>query len=105
MPKLPPTDTLAPSGAPSRSLRIWGNGVDIFVEIPGSKGKPPYIERMAYDHRAIGHIMSLIGVHRVDGDYTTTVPTAYHNSNIRKGTEVDDAILDKIFAQVGGTLK
>jgi hypothetical protein len=94
-----PTDSLAPSGAPSRALRIWSNGVDCFIEIPGKKG--PYIERVNYDHRAIAHIFSLLGIHRVDGDYLAPVPSAYGNSNFLKGDTVDRAMADKILAQMG----
>jgi hypothetical protein len=37
--------TLAPSAAPINALRMWTDGREIYVEIPGSAaiGTPPYI--------------------------------------------------------------
>jgi len=95
----PPSDSLAPSGAPSSALRIWTNGKDAFVEIPGKKG--PYIEKMSYDHRAIAHIFSLLGLHRIDGDYESKIPEGYGNSNFTKGDNIDRALADRILAQMG----
>lgn len=93
----PPTDSLAPSGAPSSALRIWTNGRDAFIEIPGKKG--PYIERMNYDHRAVAHIFSLLGLHRTDVEVTHELPSGY--SNYTKGSETDRAMADRILKQMG----
>lgn len=91
------SDSLAPSGAPSSALRIWTNGQDAFVEIPGRKG--PYIERINYDHRGIAHIFSLLGLHRTDVEYTHALPSGY--SNFTKGSETDRAMTDRILKQMG----
>lgn len=94
-----PTDSLAPSGAPSSALRIWTNGMDCFIEIPGKKG--PYIQRVQFDHRSIAHIFTLLGQHRIDGDYLAPIPSGYGTSNFMKGDAVDRAIADKILTQMG----
>jgi hypothetical protein len=94
-----PTDSLAPSGAPSSALRVWANGRDIYIEIPGKKG--PYIETVNYDHRGIAHLFTILGLHRIDGDYLAPVPSGYGTSNFMKGDSIDRAMADKILTQMG----
>ena len=73
--------------APPRALRIWASNNEIFVEIPGKLGKPPYITSYPYDTRGVALTLSLLGAHRIDMDYSGPValPSAYHSNIISKG--------------------
>lgn len=96
--KAAPSDSLAPSGAPSSALRIWPDTKgNLYVEIPGAKG--PYIECVNFDHRGIAHLFTLCGLHRIDYEYTHALPSGY--SNFTKGTETDRAMADRILKQMG----
>ena len=77
---------LAMTAAPPRALSIWASGSDIYLEIPGSAGKPPYITRYPYNSRGLCLILDLLGAHRIDYDYALApLPSAYHSNIISKG--------------------
>ncbi len=97
-----PDDTLAPSGAPPSALRIWADKRgNVFIEIPGRKG--PYIETMNYDHRAVAHIFSLLGVHSIEQDVALQpLPDSYKPDHGKGSTwDVDRAMADRILKQMG----
>ena len=99
--------SIAPSAAPLRHLKLWSNGTDIFVEIPGHAGRPPYITSFPYDTRGIALTLSLIGAHRIDYDYTIQqVPNTYHSNLKAKGpgTPEQQASADKAL-RLAGLLK
>ena len=76
-----------PSGAPPRALRIWASNNEIFVEIPGKAGRPPYITSYPYDSRGVALTLSLLGANRIDQDYSgpQAIPSAYHSNLVSKG--------------------
>ena len=91
---------LAMSGAPTHHLKLWAVANDLYVEIPGASGKPPYITRYSCNTRGLNLLLDLIGAHRLDSDYALPpVPSAYH-SNLTKGlgTPHQQAIADKLLA-------
>jgi hypothetical protein len=92
-------EALAMSGAPPHHLKIWAVANDLYVEIPGISGKPPYITRYSCDTRGLNTLLSLIGAHRLDTDYAmpSTVPDAYR-SNFAKGpgTPTQQAAADRL---------
>jgi len=90
--------TLAPSGAPPSALKIWSNGHDIFVEIPGRHG--PIITSYLHNHHGIAEVFSLLGVHRVDYDYASSpVPAGY--STPTKLPSPADALAESILMKLG----
>ena len=92
-------ESIAPSGAPPGALRIWATGTDCYVEIPGRAG--PYIQRLAYDHRAIAHIFSLLGLHRVDYEYLGTIPEGYKKPIKAHGTATQQDTAEAILRRMG----
>jgi len=96
--------SIAPSAAPARALRVWANGNEIFVEIPGKGGKPPYITSYPYDTRGIALTLSLLGANRIDYDYTgpMPIPSAYRtNITSGPGTAEQQASADKALRLAG----
>lgn len=75
----------ASSAAPPRALRIWHINNEIFVEIPGLLGKPPYITSYPYDARGIALTLSLLGANRIDTDYALPPIPSVYKSNLTKG--------------------
>lgn len=79
--------TRAPSGAPPSALKVWTDGVRLYVEIPAVPGKDPYITAYDYNYRGIDLMLSLLGQHRTDYDYIGTLPASYRGgSNLEPGT-------------------
>ena len=93
------------SGAPPRALRIWASHNEIFVEIPGKGGKPPYITSHPYDSRGVALTLSLLGANRIDQDYSgpQAIPSAYRSNLISKGpgTPEQQASADKALRLAG----
>jgi hypothetical protein len=96
--KTPIIETHAASGAPPNALRMWTDGVRIYVELPGSDGKPPYITTELYSEAGLAKALRILGVHRVDYDYLGTVPDGYTG----RGTPShSSAIAEKVLRQRG----
>ena len=96
------------SFSPPNALRIWTNiHSDLFVEIPGLQGKPPYIERLPCNTKGILLLLSILGAHRTDTDFLGPVPLPNdYNSNFNKsiGTAEQQASADKAL-RLAGLLK
>jgi len=101
MPK--PTDTHAPSAAPPNALRMWTDGARIYIELPGSPGKPPYIVAELYCEGGLSKALHLLGVHRVDYDYVGTVPSGYTGRGNPPSPvpEKSQAIAEKLLREKG----
>src|SRR5690348_4658967 len=67
----------ASSAAPPNALRMWTDGVRIYVELPGSPGNDPYIVAYLYSEGGLSKALHLLGERRVDYDYQGTVPASY----------------------------
>ena len=95
--------TLASSAAPPNSLRMWTDGARIYVELPGRLG--PYITAYEYSEGGLGKALALLGQHRVDYDYSGTVPVAYARrfdpSKLQPGTAPQRAIAEKLLRRRG----
>lgn len=71
------TDSRAPSAAPPNALRMWTDGVRIYIELPGSPGNDPYITAYLYSEGGLAKALSLLGQRRIDYDYLDKVPASY----------------------------
>lgn len=67
----------ASSAAPPNALRMWTDGVRIYVELPGSPGNDPYIVAYLYSEGGLSKALHLLGERRVDYDYQGTIPNSY----------------------------
>lgn len=65
------------SAAPPNALRMWTDGTRIFVELPGSPGRDPYIVDYLYSEGGLSKALNLLGQRRVDYDYLGTIPDTY----------------------------
>jgi hypothetical protein len=94
---------MAMSGAPSKHLKLWARGSEIFVEIPGIAGRAPYITSYPCDTRGIAFVLSLIGAHRIDDDYAALPLDTYHSNLISKGpgSPEQQAAADRTLRQAG----
>jgi len=92
--------SLASSAAPPRSLRIWTSLGDLFVEIPGYGGKPPYIERLPCNAKGINLLLSILGAHRTDQDFSgpIPIPSAYRTDPTAPGDPTQQASADRAIA-------
>lgn len=96
------TDALAPSASPPHHLKVWSDGKRIYCEIPGMHSKPPYVTTMVYDSRGVDLVLSLLGIHRVNYDYTGTIPVGYTGrSNFQNGSDSQHAMAEKLLIQAG----
>ena len=93
------TDRPAPSAAPASALRIWTDGRDTYVEIPGRAG--PYIERLNYDHRGICHVFELLGRVRSDYEYLGTIPSGYLKPTNEPGTHNQRSFAESVLRKAG----
>jgi len=48
---------LAPSAAPAHALRVWTDGITIFVEIPGTQ---PHIVSLLYSEAALSKLLGIL---------------------------------------------
>lgn len=86
---------IASSAAPPTALKLWTDGKDIYIEIPGRQG--PYITSHLYDHRAIDYVFSLLGATRIDYEHAGTLPDPYRIRN-EPGTETQRALAERTLA-------
>jgi hypothetical protein len=93
--------------APPRHLKIWASGPDIFVEIPGHLGRPPYITSYPFSTRGIQLLLDLTGAHRIDTDYSlppidpSYAPRRPSNFDPSTGTPAQQAMAEKLLRQAG----
>ena len=98
------------TAAPSHHLKIWASGPDIFVEIPGHAGRPPYITSYPYSTRGIQLLLDLIGANRINTDYSSPpidpsyVPRRPSNFDPSTGTASQQAMAEKLL-RLAGLLK
>lgn len=93
---------LAPTASPPHHLKVWSDGVRIYVEIPGVLGKPAYITTYDFDSRGVGLMLSLLGLHRIDYDFKGTIPSNYTGrSNFQSGTDAQHAQAEATLRKMG----
>jgi len=101
------TDTLAASAAPPNALRMWTDGVRIYVELPGSPGNDPYIVAYLYSEGGLSKALNLLGQRRADYDYLGTIPASYRKrwsgrgSAAPVGTDAQSASAEAYLRQKG----
>lgn len=65
----------AATAVPPNALRMWTDGIRIYVELPGLAG--PYIVAYSYCEGGLSKALNLLGANRVDYDYQGAIPSGY----------------------------
>ena len=92
-------DSIASSAAPPNALRMWSDGLRIYVELPATKGGF-CILTYDFSEGGLSKALSLLHAHRVRYDYTGTHASTELNWN-RPGTATQHAIAERILRQKG----
>lgn len=95
------------SFSPPNALHIWTSGPDLFVEIPSTSGRSPYIERLPCNTKGITLLLGILGAHRTDTDFLGPIPIPNDlnsNFNLGPGSTEQKALADKAL-RLAGLLK
>lgn len=89
----------APSAVPPNALRMWTDGVRIYVELPGLAG--PYIVAYLYSEGGLAKALNILGVNRVDYDHQGTIPAGYLKPKPTPGTSTQQAHSEAVGRRLG----
>lgn len=90
---------LAPSAAPINALRMWTNGVSIFVELPTKLPLAPVIIAYQLSTGGLSKALALLNTH---ADYSGRPQSSQHRTTIpRIGTPMQSSMAESILRRKG----
>ena len=96
---MPALDLSAPSAAPPNALRMWTDGIRIYVELPGLRG--PYIVTYLYSESGLARALDLLGQRRADYEYLGTIPDNYLKPSKEPSTHNSRSAAEALLRRMG----